>query len=878
MHILWINERASFVGGCEFYIFRTVQLLKQKNIRSTLLYNPCFEAKKEFLDIFEEAFPLVDLEKQLKEIHPDLIYVHQLYDDLQFDILASIGKPTIRFFHDHHLVPKANKKLDAFVMSSESMAQEAISNDFPKEKIHMIPLFSLEPEKHIEALIELFHSGIANKTPTQQLQQNRFTVAGSEKMENRLSELISEVVTMVRNLIDQSHLQVLLLIGGYGRGEGGVEVRNGEEYPHNNLDFLLITKGIPQAFSKKIKSQLDNLLIPISQKYEIGFDTSVLADQKLKNSPHLLIWYEMMHGYRLLLGNSKYLSSLPFEDSSKISPNEFFALLVNRGTLLIINEWLLETRQELAPTLKKAFIKHMIKAIIGFGDVLLYFLDDYHWSYQEKQRRMRKHLEVSEKFRQLYEEATQFRFSANYELYLTKDLRSWIEEVKSQIAEIFLYCERKRLHQLNLSWDNYIDASILTTYKESKRSWYGIKGHLKALLNPSMYPVGATLQAKLAFCLLTPNLRRLVLFPVLAFGIGDEDIHKQVKKFLHARSSEPADLRLAYLQLWNRYGDLNFSRSLKEWGLSLDYEKNRNFKSHSPPSIAVLMRTKNAESILPQTLKALFSQHHVSFDLHVVDSSSTDRTLDMAKFYPCQIEMIEAKEYFPGKVLNAAIKKIQADIIVFLNSDTVLLDSQSLFQLLKEFENPEVQAAFGRQLPRPDAETWVRRDYQASFPDTNIAPSWMHLSLSFSAMRKSIWEKRPFYESAWGSEDNEWGYWAKSAGYQIAYVPKALVMHSHNYTLRQLYGRRFIEGEADAYIYKHSYTLPKMLFQWVKSLGRDVLFYIHAHDWLGLPKLPILRFVYFWAYFQGHRLGQKRRISNDQDSSQGQKTVLNRYN
>ena len=62
MNILWISSAASFVGGCEAYILNTVKLLKNYGIKSRLLYDPLQKADRNFLEVFEEAFPLVDLQ------------------------------------------------------------------------------------------------------------------------------------------------------------------------------------------------------------------------------------------------------------------------------------------------------------------------------------------------------------------------------------------------------------------------------------------------------------------------------------------------------------------------------------------------------------------------------------------------------------------------------------------------------------------------------------------------------------------------------------------------------------------------------------------------------------------------------------------------
>ena len=216
--------------------------------------------------------------------------------------------------------------------------------------------------------------------------------------------------------------------------------------------------------------------------------------------------------------------------------------------------------------------------------------------------------------------------------------------------------------------------------------------------------------------------------------------------------------------------------------------------------ISVVMRTKNSDWVIAQALAGLFSQDFRNFELLVVDSGSTDRTLEIVNQYPHTLVQIKPEDYFPGKVLNDAMRATKSSIVVFQNSDTVPLAPNALGRLVAPFEDSAVAATMARQVPRPEAEPWVRRDYASCFPEEGDVPSWIPLSLPFSAIRRSRWEEHPFYTDAWASEDTEWGTWARREGHRVVYVPDSLVMHSHNYTLRENYGRRFVEGEADAFV------------------------------------------------------------------------------
>lgn len=295
------------------------------------------------------------------------------------------------------------------------------------------------------------------------------------------------------------------------------------------------------------------------------------------------------------------------------------------------------------------------------------------------------------------------------------------------------------------------------------------------------------------------------------------------------------------------------------------------------PRATVIMRTKDSESTVLQALTGLFAQTFRDFELLVVDSGSTDATLSIVERFPHRLTRIAPNDYFPGKVLNQAAREAHGELLVFWNSDVVPLDARALETLVAAFDDSSVAAAFARQLPRPEADAWVRRDYAISFPEDGPAPPWITLSLPLAAMRKSAWARRPFYSDAWASEDSEWGHWARRNGLTVAYVPGARVMHSHNYTLRQLYGRRYVEGEADAFIFGERASLARLARGYLASVLADWRYAARAGPLAELPMSPVRRAVYHWAHYQGWRHGDRRRLQGDRDLRHGQQVVLERY-
>jgi len=294
-------------------------------------------------------------------------------------------------------------------------------------------------------------------------------------------------------------------------------------------------------------------------------------------------------------------------------------------------------------------------------------------------------------------------------------------------------------------------------------------------------------------------------------------------------------------------------------------------------SVVVIMRTQNSADVVDHPLAALFSQNFPDFELLVVDSGSRDSTLEIVSRYPHRLIQIKPEDYFPGKVLNGAIEATDSELVVFLNSDCVPLVPTALGDLVAAFDDEAVQGAVSRQIPRPEAHGWVRRDYAESFPARGELPPWITLSLPMAAIRRSAWERHHFYLDAWGSEDTEWGRWARREGFKIAYVPSAIVMHSHNYTLEQLYGRGFIEGEADAFIYDGELSLLRAALGAGAATVRDWRASLSLGDYGGLVMAPFRRVVSQWARYRGHRHGRSRKARGDSDISVGQQTVLSRH-
>ncbi len=242
-------------------------------------------------------------------------------------------------------------------------------------------------------------------------------------------------------------------------------------------------------------------------------------------------------------------------------------------------------------------------------------------------------------------------------------------------------------------------------------------------------------------------------------------------------------------------------------------------------SVALVMRTHNDMPLVATTLRRLHEYRaRFPFDFLVMDNASADGTVDEIRKYTQNIITVPEGTYIPGRVLNEAMKATKGELVVFLNSDCIPQHPEWIEKLLEGFTHPTVAAVFGRQIPQTNCQPIFAKDTEDTFGDGARQKYWRHcFSMASSAIRRSVWEKMGFSEILRYSEDIDWTWRVRQAGYEIRYVPDSVIMHSHNYTLKQWHKRQFGEGKADALIFDWDSWQASFLRYSLLPYGQQVL-------------------------------------------------------
>jgi rhamnosyltransferase len=220
-------------------------------------------------------------------------------------------------------------------------------------------------------------------------------------------------------------------------------------------------------------------------------------------------------------------------------------------------------------------------------------------------------------------------------------------------------------------------------------------------------------------------------------------------------------------------------------------------------SISIL--TKNEGPNIGPCLEAVFSQKGVGkFEVLLVDSGSTDATLEIASRFPIRIEQIRPEEFHHARTRNFAANLGTGTIIVNLSGDAIPASDFWLKELLANFSDPDVGAVYGRQLPKPGSPMERHDTYDRIYGDQRIVKDsahgnrmgyrFYHFSDVNSALRRSMWEKIPYPEDFKTFEDLAIAKRILDTGWKIVYEPEAPVFHSHHYNAKQLVKRYFDIG------------------------------------------------------------------------------------
>jgi glycosyltransferase involved in cell wall biosynthesis len=235
------------------------------------------------------------------------------------------------------------------------------------------------------------------------------------------------------------------------------------------------------------------------------------------------------------------------------------------------------------------------------------------------------------------------------------------------------------------------------------------------------------------------------------------------------------------------------------------------------PEISIIIRSKNEERFIGQTLSAIFQQDiDIPFEVILIDSGSTDRTLEVVREYPVSVYEIDTRQFSYGRALNYGAGLARGQYLINLSAHCIPIDSCWMARLVNCLRSDsQVAATYGGQLPIKGVNPFEERSLVAVFTPNNEGKIDAPFSNANCAIRKETWKIYPFDENASFAEDFIWSQMLPGE-HEIKYVPEAAVYHTHPLRLRYWSRRSYDNGVVVRYL-EHVYGLQ---YRWADKDNR----------------------------------------------------------
>lgn len=222
---------------------------------------------------------------------------------------------------------------------------------------------------------------------------------------------------------------------------------------------------------------------------------------------------------------------------------------------------------------------------------------------------------------------------------------------------------------------------------------------------------------------------------------------------------------------------------------------------------------------------------------------------------------IKKEEFDHGATRHYGATLSSSDYLLFMTHDAVPKDNNLIEKLLEPFYDPNVSAAYARQIAYPEAdlvETYTRifnypkNSYTKSKEDLNRLGIKTYFCSNVCAIykREQYEELEGFVRKTIFNEDMIFAAKLINAGYKVAYASDAVVYHSHNYNAKEQFHRNFDLGV--------SHREYKQLFEGVSSesegikLVKDTISFLwDQKEYVEMIKFLVQCGAKYTGYFMG---------------------------
>lgn len=212
---------------------------------------------------------------------------------------------------------------------------------------------------------------------------------------------------------------------------------------------------------------------------------------------------------------------------------------------------------------------------------------------------------------------------------------------------------------------------------------------------------------------------------------------------------------------------------------------------------SIVVRTLNEARYLGDLMVMIGRQrtNGLRVEVVVIDSGSTDGTVEIARQHGARVTTIRKSEFSFGRSLNRGSDFADGDILVYISGHCVPVHDTWLQDLCQPLIDGKAAYSYGRQIGDDDSNYSERRIFAKYYPDQSAIPqTGFFINNANSALLREVWKDNQFDEQLTGLEDMDLGKRLVAKDLKIAYVAAAPVFHHHRESWAQV--RRRFEREA----------------------------------------------------------------------------------
>ena len=282
--------------------------------------------------------------------------------------------------------------------------------------------------------------------------------------------------------------------------------------------------------------------------------------------------------------------------------------------------------------------------------------------------------------------------------------------------------------------------------------------------------------------------------------------------------------------------------------------------------VDVLIPVYRPDGKLTELLKRLKMQN---YPIHRVILMNTEE-----KHFPTELtgiwDRVEvyhlAKEEFDhGGTRDRGVRMSTADLVVCMTQDAMPADETLIQELVQPFDDPEVWAAYARQLPNEDCREVEKYTRSFNYPERSMVKTKedldrLGIKTFFCSNVCAAWRREKYLElggfvkhTIFNEDMILAGTMIKQGG-KIAYCAKAKVIHSHNYSAFQQFHRNFDLAVSQT-MYPEVFGGIRSESEGIKLVKKSLSYCIK----IGKPWLMIQVVTQSAGKLLGYKMGQRYR-------------------